>query len=95
MAFNNQRLAHCLALLPKSRGDEESWSLMMQKILLLINGHLNDAFQGLEEGTVEEILVVLVLVLSIVSDNFHVLQKLNGMKLLDYWFRQEKIPHRP
>ncbi|XP_059433960.1 uncharacterized protein LOC132167082 isoform X2 [Corylus avellana] len=44
-----KRLAHCLALLPKSRGDEESWSLMMQKILLLISGHLNDAFQGLEE----------------------------------------------
>lgn len=67
----------------------------MQKILLLINGHLNDAFQGLEEGTVEEILVVLVLVLSLVSDNLHVLQKPNGMKLLDYWFRQERIPHLP
>ncbi|KAG2672397.1 hypothetical protein I3760_13G038900 [Carya illinoinensis] len=46
-----KKLAHCLALLPKSRGDEESWSLMMQKILLLINAHLNDTFQGLEEET--------------------------------------------
>ena len=48
--FNSQKLAHCLALLPKSRGDEESWSLMMQKIFLRINNHLNDAFQGFEEG---------------------------------------------
>ncbi|KAK7851730.1 hypothetical protein CFP56_041023 [Quercus suber] len=44
-----KKLAHCLALLPKSRGDEDSWSLMIQKILLLLNAHLNDAFQGLEE----------------------------------------------
>ncbi|XP_057436225.1 uncharacterized protein LOC130728696 [Lotus japonicus] len=46
-----KNLAHCLALLPKSRGDEESWSLMMQKILILINVQLNLAFQGLEEDT--------------------------------------------
>ncbi|XP_015876389.2 uncharacterized protein LOC107413049 isoform X1 [Ziziphus jujuba] len=44
-----EKLAHSLALLPKSRGDEDSWSLMMQKILLLINYHLNDAFQGFED----------------------------------------------
>ncbi|KAK3001207.1 hypothetical protein RJ639_022001 [Escallonia herrerae] len=44
-----ENLGHCLALLPKSRGDEDSWSLMMQKVLLSINVHLNDAFQGLEE----------------------------------------------
>ncbi|KAA8534550.1 hypothetical protein F0562_032067 [Nyssa sinensis] len=47
-----KKLSHCLALLPKSRGDADSWSLMMQKILLSIHVHLNDAFQGLEEGTV-------------------------------------------
>lgn len=46
-----QKLGHCLALLPKSKGDEVSWSLMMQKILVLINDHLNDVFQGMEEGT--------------------------------------------
>lgn len=46
-----KKLAHCLALLPKSRGDEDSWSLMIQKILFLINGHLNDVFQGFEEET--------------------------------------------
>ncbi|KAB1210289.1 Proline-, glutamic acid- and leucine-rich protein 1 [Morella rubra] len=46
-----KKLAHCLALLPKSRGDEDSWSLMIQKILFLLNGHLNDVFQGLEEET--------------------------------------------
>lgn len=48
--FDFQKFSHCLALLPKSRGDEDSWSLMMQKILLTINVHLNDAFQGLEDG---------------------------------------------
>ncbi|XP_070673656.1 uncharacterized protein [Malus domestica] len=46
-----KKLAYCLAVLPKSRGDEDSWSLMIQKILLLINGHLNDVFQGFEEET--------------------------------------------
>ncbi|XP_061349893.1 uncharacterized protein LOC133295112 [Gastrolobium bilobum] len=46
-----KKLANCLALLPKSRGDEESWSVMMQKILVLINDQLNLAFQGLEEET--------------------------------------------
>ncbi|GMY23428.1 proline-, glutamic acid- and leucine-rich protein 1 isoform X1 [Fagus crenata] len=44
-----KKLADCLALLPKSRGDEDSWSLMIQKIILLLNSLLNDAFQGLEE----------------------------------------------
>ncbi|KAJ9540229.1 hypothetical protein OSB04_026735 [Centaurea solstitialis] len=46
-----KKLALCLSLLPKSRGDEDSWSLMMQKILLAINLLLNDSFQGLEEET--------------------------------------------
>ncbi|XP_057980746.1 uncharacterized protein LOC131166320 [Malania oleifera] len=44
-----KKLAHCLALLPKSRGDEDSWSLLMQKILFSVNSSLNEAFQGLEE----------------------------------------------
>ncbi|OMO69918.1 Armadillo-like helical [Corchorus olitorius] len=44
-----EKLAYCLALLPKSKGDEDSWYIMMQKILLSINDHLNDAFQGVEE----------------------------------------------
>ncbi|KAJ4721047.1 Proline-, glutamic acid-and leucine-rich protein 1 [Melia azedarach] len=44
-----KKLVYCLSLLPKSKGDEESWWLLMQKILLLINIHLNDIFQGLEE----------------------------------------------
>lgn len=46
-----KKLALCLSLLPKSRGDEDSWSLMMQKILLAINLLLNDSLQGLEEET--------------------------------------------
>ncbi|XP_019230825.1 PREDICTED: proline-, glutamic acid- and leucine-rich protein 1 isoform X2 [Nicotiana attenuata] len=46
-----KKLGYCLALLPKSRGDEDSWLLMMQKIMLLINIQLNDAFRGLEQET--------------------------------------------
>ncbi|XP_047973151.1 uncharacterized protein LOC125215692 [Salvia hispanica] len=46
-----KNLGHGLSLLPKSRGDEDSWSLMMNKILLYVNSQLNDAFQGLEEET--------------------------------------------
>ncbi|KAE8708996.1 Detected protein of unknown function [Hibiscus syriacus] len=44
-----KKLGYCLALLPKSKGDKDSWSLMMQKILISINDHLNEAFQGVEE----------------------------------------------
>ncbi|XP_030526574.1 proline-, glutamic acid- and leucine-rich protein 1 [Rhodamnia argentea] len=46
-----KKLAHCLSILPQLKGDEETWSLLMRKILLLINSHLNDAFQCLEEET--------------------------------------------
>ncbi|GAB4836284.1 hypothetical protein Ancab_001200 [Ancistrocladus abbreviatus] len=44
-----KKLACCLALLPKSRGDADSWSLMIQKIILAISLQLNDALEGLEE----------------------------------------------
>ncbi|KAJ7974893.1 Proline-, glutamic acid-and leucine-rich protein 1 [Quillaja saponaria] len=44
-----KKLAHCLALLPRSKGDGDSWFLMMQKILLSISDSLDDAFRGLEE----------------------------------------------
>ncbi|PIA27884.1 hypothetical protein AQUCO_07400011v1 [Aquilegia coerulea] len=47
----SEKFADCLALLPKTRGDEDSWSLMMIKILLFINMQLNDAFQFLKEET--------------------------------------------
>ncbi|XP_010242430.1 PREDICTED: proline-, glutamic acid- and leucine-rich protein 1-like isoform X2 [Nelumbo nucifera] len=47
----SKKFVHCLALLPRSKGDEDSWSLMLQKILISINVDLNDAFQGLEEET--------------------------------------------
>lgn len=46
-----KKFAQILALLPNARGDEDSWTLLMQKILISINMHLNDAFQGLEEET--------------------------------------------
>ncbi|KDP35790.1 hypothetical protein JCGZ_10426 [Jatropha curcas] len=44
-----KKFACCLALLPKSRGDEDSWLSMMRKILLLVNGYLTEIFHGLEE----------------------------------------------
>lgn len=46
--FLFQKFAHCLALLPKVKGDEDSWPLMMQKILITTDMLLNDAFQGLQ-----------------------------------------------
>ncbi|XP_059670318.1 uncharacterized protein LOC132315897 [Cornus florida] len=46
-----KKYAHCLALLPRSRGDEDSWSLMMQKLLISINLDLTAAFRGLKEET--------------------------------------------
>ncbi|XP_010549501.1 PREDICTED: proline-, glutamic acid- and leucine-rich protein 1 isoform X2 [Tarenaya hassleriana] len=46
-----KKLSHFLALLPKAKGDEGSWSLMMQKLLISANMHLNNFFQGLEEET--------------------------------------------
>ncbi|XP_047328099.1 proline-, glutamic acid- and leucine-rich protein 1 [Impatiens glandulifera] len=44
-----KELVYSLALLPKSRGDAESWSLMMLKLLYSINIQLKDAFEGIEE----------------------------------------------
>ncbi|KAA8547992.1 hypothetical protein F0562_004421 [Nyssa sinensis] len=52
-----KKYAHCLALLPKSRGDEDSWSLMMQKLLISINVNLTDAFAGLREEAAVKFLV--------------------------------------
>ncbi|KAF6160004.1 hypothetical protein GIB67_033088 [Kingdonia uniflora] len=57
----SKKFADCLALLPKTKGDEGSWSLMMQKTLITINNHLTVAFQGLEkEGKDREALKLLV-----------------------------------
>ncbi|XP_054784405.1 uncharacterized protein LOC129291194 isoform X1 [Prosopis cineraria] len=44
-----KKLAYSLALLPKSKGDAESWFVLMQKILVVINDQLSHSFQGLEE----------------------------------------------
>ncbi|GAU42217.1 hypothetical protein TSUD_351270 [Trifolium subterraneum] len=49
-----KKLVHCLALLPKSKGDEESWSVTMQKILITINDQLNLTFQGLEDESIRK-----------------------------------------
>ncbi|KAG9451263.1 hypothetical protein H6P81_011228 [Aristolochia fimbriata] len=46
-----KRFSSCLSLLPTAKGDEDSWSLLMQRILISINTCLSDAFQGLEEET--------------------------------------------
>lgn len=58
MVYYLQKFAQILALLPNARGDEDSWTLLMQKILISINMHLNDAFQGLEEGIDTNILAI-------------------------------------
>ncbi|KAL5231909.1 hypothetical protein ABZP36_030685 [Zizania latifolia] len=44
-----EKFAKALALLPSVRVSVESWSLMIQKILIMVNNLLNDAFVGLEE----------------------------------------------
>ncbi|XP_021737246.1 proline-, glutamic acid- and leucine-rich protein 1-like isoform X1 [Chenopodium quinoa] len=44
-----KKLSCCLASLPKSKGDEDSWSLMMQKVLLSLSALLNNSLEGLEE----------------------------------------------
>ncbi|WJX92033.1 hypothetical protein P8452_73731 [Trifolium repens] len=49
-----KKLVHCLSLLPQSKGDEESWSVTMQKILITINDQLNLTFQGLEDETIRK-----------------------------------------
>lgn len=50
LPFPLQKFARALASLPSVRVSEESWSLMIQKILIVVNNLLNDAFIGLEEG---------------------------------------------
>uniref|UniRef100_A0A0E0KZL9 Pre-rRNA-processing protein RIX1 N-terminal domain-containing protein n=1 Tax=Oryza punctata TaxID=4537 RepID=A0A0E0KZL9_ORYPU len=44
-----EKFARALASLPSVRVSEESWSLMIQKILIVVNNLLNDAFIGMEE----------------------------------------------
>ncbi|CAI9091345.1 OLC1v1026353C1 [Oldenlandia corymbosa var. corymbosa] len=46
-----KKLGDCLLMLPKSKGDADSWLIMMQKVLLFINSQLNVAFEGLKEET--------------------------------------------
>lgn len=48
--FYVQSYAYFLASLPKSRGDKDSWVVMMQDLLTSIDIHLNDVFQCLEQG---------------------------------------------
>lgn len=46
--FLPQKIANCLALLPMSRVDGDSWSHMIQKIIIEINTLLTDYFQGVK-----------------------------------------------
>ncbi|KZV37228.1 proline-, glutamic acid- and leucine-rich protein 1 [Dorcoceras hygrometricum] len=46
-----KKLSYGLSLLLKSRGDKDSWRLMIVKILLSIDSHLSDAFGGLDEDS--------------------------------------------
>uniref|UniRef100_J3M5P5 Pre-rRNA-processing protein RIX1 N-terminal domain-containing protein n=1 Tax=Oryza brachyantha TaxID=4533 RepID=J3M5P5_ORYBR len=56
-----EKFVRALASLPSVRVSEESWSLMIQKILIVVNNLLNDAFFGLEEEKKgHEILMLLV-----------------------------------
>ncbi|RLM80182.1 proline- glutamic acid- and leucine-rich protein 1-like isoform X2 [Panicum miliaceum] len=45
----SEKFARTLALLPSIRVSEDSWSLMIRRILIVVNNLLNDAFIGLEE----------------------------------------------
>ena len=47
-----QKFVRTLALLPSVRVSEDSWSLMIRRILIMVNNLLNDAFIGLEEGII-------------------------------------------
>ncbi|KAG6483146.1 uncharacterized protein LOC122015805 [Zingiber officinale] len=47
----SKKIANCLALLPRAKGDEDTWSLMMQKIIIEIDILLNDPLQTLEGET--------------------------------------------
>ncbi|KAK3156687.1 hypothetical protein QOZ80_2AG0110520 [Eleusine coracana subsp. coracana] len=46
---SSEKFAGALASLPSIRVSEDSWSLMIRKILIAINSLLDDAFIGLEE----------------------------------------------
>uniref|UniRef100_A0A0D9WQE4 Pre-rRNA-processing protein RIX1 N-terminal domain-containing protein n=1 Tax=Leersia perrieri TaxID=77586 RepID=A0A0D9WQE4_9ORYZ len=48
----NKKLASTLALLPCVRVSHDSLSLMIQKILVVVNNLLNDTFGGLDEGII-------------------------------------------
>lgn len=45
----HKKFGNILALLPKVRGNEDSWRLIIQKILIAINSILTDVFQGFED----------------------------------------------
>ncbi|KAL6877598.1 hypothetical protein ACP4OV_012813 [Aristida adscensionis] len=46
---SSEKFSETLALLPSVRVSEDSWSMMIRRILIMVNDLLNDAFVGLEE----------------------------------------------
>ncbi|CAI0420652.1 unnamed protein product [Linum tenue] len=49
-----KKLAYCLALLPKSKGDEDSWLSLLRRILMLSNGFLTDGLRGFEDKSKQD-----------------------------------------
>ncbi|MCO5549839.1 hypothetical protein L7F22_003313 [Adiantum nelumboides] len=47
----SQKFARCLAMLPKAHGDAATWNSLFRRLLLCLNFHLDDAFKGMEDGT--------------------------------------------
>lgn len=47
----SEKFAQCLASLPKAHGDAATWNSLFRRMLLAINSYLDDAFAGMEDGT--------------------------------------------
>ncbi|KAH6558773.1 hypothetical protein KP509_1Z046200 [Ceratopteris richardii] len=46
-----QKFARCLAMVPKAHGDAATWNSLIRRLLLSVNFYLDDAFKGMEDGT--------------------------------------------
>ncbi|XP_074578673.1 uncharacterized protein LOC141835144 [Curcuma longa] len=55
-----KKIMSCLTLLPMAKADEDSWSLMMQQIIMEIDILLNDGLQGLGEKKSSSIVRLLI-----------------------------------
>jgi hypothetical protein len=55
-----KKLASTLALLPSVRVSQNTTSLIIQKLLIVVNNMLNETFVGLEEGKIPQLHVFLI-----------------------------------